>query len=520
MAEPASEQLLALKFELALAVGQSLDLAPMGRRFLVTLLNATGGSSAQLWLRAEAEAGALTPAAPLRVAYPQRSLEQLARTPALDAWMRNTASGPAGMPAQRSHVGGCMHALPVDAEGWLFIDQASGPLPEAVLQAIAVVLKRLAHACRACHEHARARGLLAQKAVAKAALREALARKDEILSLSADGFATARRDGGLIFTSPRLGELVHRLPSTGVPTTLAEVDATLHEAGAPGARLHEQAQTLRPDASLHGTLTLTQPTHRDLHWTLRATPDGERCVLFLRDISRETELDRMKSQFLATAAHELRTPLASVYGYAELLLTRPGMPAPQQRELMGIVHRQSQVLMQLINQLLDVARLESAEGMALELKAMPLAEAVGTAVDACRLQGQERQVEVTLGPNASALQADPDKFRRVLINLLNNAFKYSQDNSRVRVQTAACTLQGRPAVAVAVADEGIGMTAEQCRRVFERFYRADPSGHVPGTGLGMSIVKQIVDLHGGEVEVSSHPGQGTTVTTRWPLAWR
>jgi hypothetical protein len=123
------------------------------------------------------------------------------------------------------------------------------------------VLKRLAHACRACHEHARARGLLAQKAVAKAALREALARKDEILSLSADGFATARRDGGLIFTSPRLGELVHRLPSTGVPTTLAEVDATLHEAGAPGARLHEQAQTLRHCAATN-TLVVAKQARR------------------------------------------------------------------------------------------------------------------------------------------------------------------------------------------------------------------------------------------------------------------
>jgi signal transduction histidine kinase len=100
--------------------------------------------------------------------------------------------------------------------------------------------------------------------------------------------------------------------------------------------------------------------------------------------------------------------------------------------------------------------------------------------------------------------------------VLSNAFKYSPAGGEVRLQTVAGTLDGMPAVGVRVSDQGIGMTPAQVARVFERFYRADPSGNIPGTGLGMSLVKEIVELQGGRVEMHSTPGVGSAVTLWLP----
>jgi signal transduction histidine kinase len=115
------------------------------------------------------------------------------------------------------------------------------------------------------------------------------------------------------------------------------------------------------------------------------------------------------------------------------------------------------------------------------------------------------------------LWVDPEKTLRALINVLNNAVKYSPLGGVIHVRTQSGTLRGEPAVGLSVADTGIGMSPEQVGRVFERFYRADPSGNTPGTGLGMSLVKEIVELQGGRVDLSSVPGQGTRVTLWLPL---
>ena len=125
------------------------------------------------------------------------------------------------------------------------------------------------------------------------------------------------------------------------------------------------------------------------------------------------------------------------------------------------------------------------------------------------------QVQVTHAD--TLLDLDAGKTLRALTNVLSNAFKYSPGGGAIAVDSLDGTLHGAAAVGLRVTDHGIGMTPDQQARVFERFYRADPSGNISGTGLGMSLVKEIIELHGGRVDVSSEAGIGTAVTLWWPL---
>jgi len=244
-------------------------------------------------------------------------------------------------------------------------------------------------------------------------------------------------------------------------------------------------------------------------------------ILSLRDITHETEVERMKSEFLTTAAHELRTPMASIYGYAELLMAREFKPE-KQRELLATISHQSQVMSSIINELLDLARIESRRGKDFVIARHALHEPVQAAIGGYH-PPQGRPGPVVLGDGASLFaEFDPSKLEQAVTNILSNAYKYSPGGGAVTVQylqDPGSDANGSPArVGVAVQDCGLGMTPEQAARIFERFYRADASGHIPGTGLGMSIVKEIIELQHGSVQVVSEAGVGTSVTLWLPRA--
>ena len=240
-------------------------------------------------------------------------------------------------------------------------------------------------------------------------------------------------------------------------------------------------------------------------------------VFYLRNVTREFELDRMKSEFLQTAAHELRTPMVSVYGFTELLLNRP-VTEIQRRDLLETIHRQSKLLINIINEMLDLARLESRQGKDLKRTSCRLGTLVDQALALFAEPGAtEQRLQANLTQAEALVDVDAGQILRAFTNVLSNAFKYSLDSGVVTVDTLDGTLHGDAAVGVRITDRGIGMTADQLARVFERFYRADPSGNTPGTGLGMSLVKEIIELHGGGVDVSSEIGCGTTVTLWFPL---
>jgi signal transduction histidine kinase len=184
--------------------------------------------------------------------------------------------------------------------------------------------------------------------------------------------------------------------------------------------------------------------------------------------------------------------------------------------MLETIHRQASLLINMVNELLDLARIEARQGKDLKREVCRLDSLITQAVGPLVVASGLHTFELDIGHGEALLWVDPEKTHRALINVLGNAVKYSPSGGSVHVRTLSGTLRGEAAVGVQIEDQGMGMTAEQVARVFERFYRADPSGNIPGTGLGMSLVKEIVELQGGSIDLHSEIGQGSRVTLWFP----
>lgn len=228
------------------------------------------------------------------------------------------------------------------------------------------------------------------------------------------------------------------------------------------------------------------------------------------------KLDQAKSDFISTAAHELRTPLIAIVGYSELLEkdVNSDLTAAQKESYLSIIQSNAEVLKYLVEDLLDVGRIQIGRPLGVVLKESRLSDIIDKVTNSYRLNNQRSTIRVA-HDNAlpETLMVDAARITQVLNNLLNNAIKYSPQGGTITVRT----LTDEEYVTVSIIDQGIGMTAQQVENVFDRFYRAGDEGHTTsGLGLGMGIVKEIIAEHGGEVSVTSNPGQGTIVAFTLP----
>ena len=240
----------------------------------------------------------------------------------------------------------------------------------------------------------------------------------------------------------------------------------------------------------------------------------EGVITLLRDVSRERELDRMKSEFISTAAHELRTPLTSVLGYSQLLLSDQAFDAEQQADFLSIINEKAEVLEKIIDDLLNVSRVESGQILYLQKEWQNLLPALEKIVGQYQEVYKTHRFEVNLSKYPVELMVDLGKFNQVMENILFNAVKFSPKESLVLVTCEVSVSM----LMVSVRDQGCGMTPEQAKRVFDKFYRADSSNAAKeGLGLGMSIVKGIVEAHDGTIWVESELGKGTSVKFTLPL---
>jgi signal transduction histidine kinase len=239
-------------------------------------------------------------------------------------------------------------------------------------------------------------------------------------------------------------------------------------------------------------------------------------VWTVRDVTERARLERAKSDFVATASHELRSPLTSIKGFVELLERSPDSMSARQLEFLDIIKRSTDRLVELVNDLLDVARLE-ADHVEINARPIDVGEAVQELAELMgpRVAAKNQSLGVYVAPTLPLAMADPERIRQVIGNLLTNAHLYTGEGGRIHVGVEA----DRAWVRIVVADTGIGMTPEETERAFERFYRArSGTESSPGTGLGLSIVKSLVELHHGVIEVNSEPGRGTTFHVLIPAA--
>lgn len=235
-------------------------------------------------------------------------------------------------------------------------------------------------------------------------------------------------------------------------------------------------------------------------------------LLVHRDITKEYEVDRMKSEFVSTVSHELRTPLASVLGFAELLLHRELKPE-RQRKYVATIHQEAQRLTTLINEFLDLQRMESGK-QSYEMKSTSLTTLINEVIEIQRVNVNH---EIIWDNQAGEImmKADKDKLRQVFTNLISNAIKYSPDGGTIQIHS----LIREDRIVIQIEDEGLGIPQDAISKVFNKFYRVDNSDRreIGGTGLGLAIVQEIVVQHQGSIEVSSVLGEGSTFTITFPL---
>jgi signal transduction histidine kinase len=241
--------------------------------------------------------------------------------------------------------------------------------------------------------------------------------------------------------------------------------------------------------------------------------------LLWRDVQRDVQISEMRSQFVSSVSHELKTPLTAIRMFAETLRMRPAHDAVAREEYLDTIVNESERLSRLVDNVLDFAKIEQGRKL---YRLQPIS--IRAVMDAVMRTAQYplRQAGFTLKLAASgelpAVNGDADALQQALLNLIMNAMKYSGERKEIEIE--ACREDG--AVVIGIRDYGIGIAAEYQQHIFERFYRVPTleNQRIPGAGLGLTLVAHIAKAHGGEIKVESAPGGGSLFALRLPVEQR
>jgi len=306
--------------------------------------------------------------------------------------------------------------------------------------------------------------------------------------------------------------MLFALPEISVGTSLLEVvrDATLDRV---------VADALAGTGPVRSELAM-DASQIELHAVPTRNEAGEitGALVLFHDITDLKKTDQVRRDFVANISHELRTPLSILRGYIETLLEHPQTGAEELSRILGVMDRHSKRLDMIVEDLLTLAQLESANPN-LQLANVDLGSFLEEIVRDWekKLASKQLEVSVDLPQNLAPVRADRTRLQEALYNLLDNAVKYSHEHGRIRL--AARRRDGE--IELSVSDTGIGIHKDDLPRIFERFYRVDKArtqDKIPGTGLGLAIVKHVAQRHGGHVEAESELGKGTTIRVVLPVA--
>ena len=344
-------------------------------------------------------------------------------------------------------------------------------------------------------------------------LKEERAKATAILDGMVEGVIAVDAHECILLMNERARAMFSVGPGRGDGKPLPEVirNADLHE-------LFRATRAAGQEAPLRRELRLGHPVARMLEITAVPLPLGageSGAVMVLHDITALRRLERVRTEFVANVSHELRTPLTAIQGYLETLLGGALEERANARRFLEIAFRHTERLGRLLNDLTDLSNIELGK-VSLRLAPVRFAEVLGSVLDIVRPKAEAGRVGLIadVEPADIVAHADHDRLAQILINLVDNAVKYTPEGGWVTVRAR----RDGPRLEVRVRDTGIGIPRADLPRITERFYRVDKarSRELGGTGLGLAIVKHLVLAHGGELEITSEEGEGTTV--RFTLA--
>ena len=238
-------------------------------------------------------------------------------------------------------------------------------------------------------------------------------------------------------------------------------------------------------------------------------------IIVFQDITKHMLLDNMRKEFVANVSHEIRTPLTTIKAYTETLIDGAAESEDLRNEFLSVINSEADRMTAIVKDLLELSRFDSKR-MEFDYKFTDLVELVSANVRQHKVRGKKlgKEINFTSHVISAHIHVDPERINQVLNNIITNSFRYSGDNAKIDVDIHE---SGRFYM-VYITDNGIGIPKEDLRRVFERFYRVDKarSRELGGTGLGLSIAKEIMEAHGGRINVSSELGEGTTMMLRFP----
>ena len=331
-----------------------------------------------------------------------------------------------------------------------------------------------------------------------------------ILESMDEGVVAVDRAGGIILANPAL----RRLAAPGT----AEGPLRAHPALSVLWPLFERA--LKGEPVPHSEVRIGDSI-LSVHVTPLKDERGEvqGAVAILHDITERYRLERMRRDFLANVSHELRTPLTSIRGFAQAILEGMVSGEEQGRRYLRVIMDESMRLIRLVNTILDLSRIE-ANAIPLNIEPLDIAEVISDAADSLEPLCRDRGIEIELdcGP-APIIHGDRDRLTQVVQNLLDNAVRHAPKGTKVTVRTGPVELADEPGVRIDIEDRGEGIPPEDLPYIWERFYKVDKSRKYErgvGTGLGLVIVKEIVQMHKGRVRAANLPEGGTRFTVELP----
>jgi len=338
-----------------------------------------------------------------------------------------------------------------------------------------------------------------------------------IINCMGDGVLVCDRDGCVVLSNPAASRMLkisettllgNFLPQCNLPSELSNaMEESLNTKDIAYTSLSQELSIGEKGETY--LRAHTAPVRNDLGETMGS-------VTVLQDISHLKELDKMKSEFIAMVAHELRAPLAAVEQQLTVILNKmAGEVTDKQEQLLSRAKERTKGLLTLIKDLLDLSKIEA--GMMVQYKEpLPLQEVIQRVIDLMKAEAEAKKIDLQFSfPSGIPLiQADRNSMEGIFTNLISNAIKYTPEGGKVWI--ALCEEGGF--VKATVSDTGIGIKKEDLSRIFDKFYRVKTveARQIIGTGLGLSIVKSIVDAHLGSISVESEVGKGTTFTVLLP----